>query len=139
MQNGRVGSKHLAILRWVALSVAIVFAFGAQAQEPVKVPAAEAAKLLIQPAVRPVYPSLAKAARASGVVHLEVVVDANGAVTGVKDLDNTPMDANGKPNSMQGLFVRSAMDAVHQYHYHPYLVKGLPAAMRTSVDVPFHL
>jgi outer membrane biosynthesis protein TonB len=133
MQNGRVGSKGSTIIRWIAaVSVAVLLAFGAQAQGPVKVPAAEAAKLLIQPAASPVNPL--KAAHVTGVVHLDIVVDAKGAVTDIKDLDNTPMDNH----SAKGILVQAAMDAVHQYHYHPYLVKGQPAAMRTTVDVVFN-
>lgn len=132
MQTRTAGSKHLPIFRWVsAVTVFVLIAFGAQAQEPVKVPAAEAAKLLIQPVPRPYNPL--KAAHVTGVVHLEIVVDVKGAVTDVKDLDNTPTDGHNP----KGILAKSAMDTVHQYHYHPYLVNGQPAAMRTTVDVTF--
>jgi hypothetical protein len=128
------------MMRWITVLLMMIGAsLVAQGQAPVKVSAAEAAKLLIQPAQKPEFPSLARAMRQNGVVHLELIVDAKGAVTSIKDLDNTPMDELGQPKSVQGHMVKNAKIAVGQYHYHPYLLNGRPVAMRTTVDIVYRL
>jgi len=75
--------------------------------------AVQAAKLIEYP--RPVYPALAKQARISGVVRLNVVIGKDGTVE------------------------NSAMEAVKQWVYQPTLLNGQPVEVVTQVEVSFTL
>jgi TonB family protein len=75
--------------------------------------------------VPPVYPAVAKAARVTGTVVMEVVIDESGAVGDVRVLRGVP------------LLDQAAVDAVRQWRYTPTLRNGQPVAVRTSVTVTF--
>jgi protein TonB len=83
------------------------------------------AKLISQP--RPEYPPLAKQARLSGVVHLQALIGADGAV---KDL----AVIGGHP-----LLVPSALEAVRQWVYQTTLLNGEPVEVLTQIDVNYTL
>jgi protein TonB len=72
--------------------------------------------------VPPVYPELAKTARVSGIVHLAVVIGADGTVQQIHSL--------GGP----ALLIQAAMDAVKQWAYQPG-----PTPVQTTVDINFTL
>lgn len=77
--------------------------------------------------VPPIYPAAAQAAHVSGVVILEVVVDAGGNVAGTQVLRSVPMlDA-------------AAIDAVRQWQYIPTRVNGVPTPVLMTVTVNFTL
>ncbi|MCC7043823.1 MAG: TonB family protein [Acidobacteria bacterium] len=77
--------------------------------------------------VRPVYPADARAANVSGVVILEVVVDAEGNVTQPRILRGIPM------------LDQAALAAVSQWKYTPSLANGVPTPVRMTVTVNFAL
>ena len=83
------------------------------------------AKLIRQ--VSPVYPAMAKAARAQGDVILEVEVDEEGNVASV-------VVKNGHT-----LLRQAAVDAVKQWKYTPTLLNGEPIPVIASVTVKFTL
>jgi TonB family protein len=83
------------------------------------------AKLVRQP--KPEYPALAKQARISGVVHLQVVIAADGTVKDIALLSGHP------------LLVPPSMEAVKQWQYQPTLLNGQPVEVLTQVDVNFTL
>ena len=83
------------------------------------------ARLIRQPA--PVYPPMARTAKVSGVVVLEVQVDEDGNVTEVK------------PVSGPALLRQAAMDAVRQWKYSPTLLNGEPIPVVAEVRVNFSL
>lgn len=85
----------------------------------------QAAKLIRQ--VTPVYPTLAKQARVSGTVHLEAIIDRNGAIESLR------------VKSGSGLLVRAAVDAVRQWLYRPTLLNGVPVEVLTEIEVNFRL
>jgi TonB family protein len=90
--------------------------------EPVSVSEASARGLLTdQP--DPVYPATAKGQQ--GTVVLQVLIGRDGSVQDAK--------------FMQGSFVfaRSAIDAVRQWKFKPYLMNGRPASVETLLTIKF--
>ena len=77
--------------------------------------------------VDPVYPPIAKRARVSGVVILEVLVDQEGSVSEINVLKGHP------------LLVPEAVQAVNQWKYTPTLLNGEPVAVLATVTVIFKL
>jgi len=83
------------------------------------------AKLISQPA--PVYPPLAKQARISGVVHLQVVIAKDGTVKDIALISGHP------------LLVPPSFEAVKNWRYQPTLLNGDPVEVLTQVDVNYTL
>ena len=77
--------------------------------------------------VTPSYPEVARAARLSGTVVLEAVVDANGRVESVKV-------ATGKT-----ILEEAALEAVRQWRYQPLLLNGVPTRFVLTVTVNYGL
>jgi protein TonB len=77
--------------------------------------------------VEPVYPELAKRARVSGVVILQVTVDEEGSVTELRVLRGHP------------LLDEEAKRAVQQWKYSPTLLNGEPVPVIATVTVIFNL
>src|SRR5580658_640339 len=107
------------------MSVGVAGAAGAPPQRIRVGGNVQQAKLLQQPA--PEYPPLAKQARISGVVRLNVIIGKDGTV------ENLTV-ASGHP-----LLVPPAMEAVKQWVYQPTLLNGQPVEVVTQVDVNFTL
>lgn len=78
--------------------------------------------------VQPVYPPLAKGARISGTVILEVVVSKDGRVQNVRRL-----------SGRHPLLDTAALDAVRQWRYRPYLLNGEAVEVESTVTVNFTL
>ncbi len=77
--------------------------------------------------VDPTYPQIARLARVSGTVMLQVIVDEEGNVTAVKVMQGHP------------LLVEEAVRAVRQWKYSPTLLNGEPVSVTASVTVIFNL
>jgi protein TonB len=77
--------------------------------------------------VAPVYPALALAARVSGIVVLEAVIDEDGHVREVRVLRSTP------------LLDQAAIEAVRQWRFSPTLLNGQPVPVAMTVTVGFGL
>ena len=75
----------------------------------------------------PTYPPLARAARVQGEVVLSAVIDTNGQITNLNLVSGHPM------------LVPSAIDAVKQWRYKPYLLNGQPVEVETTITVIFTL
>lgn len=75
----------------------------------------------------PLYPRQAREQGIEGTVTLHVLVSKTGAVSKVKV-------ARGHP-----LLTQSAVEAVGQWRYHPYLLNGEPVEVETQVTVRFNL
>ena len=82
--------------------------------------------LLIQK-VEPAYPPLARAARVQGEVILSAIIDSNGQITNLQLVSGHPM------------LVPSAIAAVKQWRYKPYLLNGSPVEVETTITVIFSL
>lgn len=77
--------------------------------------------------VQPAYPPLARVARIQGAVVLQAIISKSGAIENLQVLNGHPM------------LVRSAMDAVRQWRYRPYLLNGEPVEVETQITVNFVL
>jgi TonB family protein len=75
----------------------------------------------------PIYPPAAKKARIQGKVVLDAVIGANGNVESLRVLSG--------PEELQ----QSALDAVRQWTYKPYLLNGDPIEVETTVNIIFSL
>jgi periplasmic protein TonB len=82
-------------------------------------------KLLVK--VTPEYPELARRARISGNVVLEIRVDEEGNITEVKVLSGHP------------LLVDAALKAAGHWKYSPTLLNGEPVPVISTVTMVFHL
>jgi len=78
--------------------------------------------------VNPVYPEEARKGGIQGVVLLEALVDGEGEVSRVKIL-----------KSESSVLNKSAIDAVKQWVYEPYILEGKPTSVLFTVTVRFKL
>ena len=77
--------------------------------------------------VEPLYPKIALAARITGVVQLRAIIGKDGNIRELQALSGPP------------LLIPSAIDAVKQWHYRPYLLNGEAVEVETNVTVTFTL
>jgi periplasmic protein TonB len=77
--------------------------------------------------VQPAYPPLARQARIQGQVILRAVISKDGSIENLTLVSGHPM------------LVQSALDAVKQWKYKPYLLNGEPVEVDTEVLVNFTL
>ncbi len=98
----------------------------AAAREPVRLHAGIDAPRKVSGAA-PVYPPLARAVAAQGVVIIEAVIDVNGDVASTKVLRSI------------ALLDAAALDAVRQWRYTPARLNGEPVAVMITVTVNFTL
>jgi TonB family protein len=75
--------------------------------------------------VDPVYPEIAKQAHVQGVVVLRALISKTGTVEDLHVVGGAPM------------LTSSAMDAVKQWKYKPYLVDGHPSEVETTINVNY--
>ncbi|HWR14618.1 MAG TPA: TonB family protein [Terriglobales bacterium] len=77
--------------------------------------------------VQPVYPRPAIAIRQQGTVVLQAMIGRDGSIQGLHAVSGPP------------LLIGSAMDAVRQWRYKPYLLNGEPVEVETQITVTFVL
>jgi protein TonB len=77
--------------------------------------------------VLPVYPPIARSARAQGVVLLEAIIGKDGLVRNVRVLRSVP------------LLDQAAIDAVRQWRYSTPTLNGVPVDVSMTVSVSFQL
>jgi TonB family protein len=77
--------------------------------------------------VPPVYPQIAQAAKVTGVVIVELLVDVDGTVRNARILRSLP------------LLDQAALDAVRQWQFTPTLLNGVPVQVIMTVTVNFTL
>jgi TonB family protein len=82
---------------------------------------------LVVKKVTPVYPATALQLQKQGSVELMATINKDGAVTGVRVLSGDLMLA------------KSALEAVKQWKYRPYLLNGEPVEIETQITVNFRL
>ena len=92
--------------------------------KPVRVSSGVAASLILTK-VDPVYPAAAKAAHISGTVLLHVRISKTGDIEDLSVISG--------PAMLQA----SAMDAVKQWKYKPFLLNGTPVEVETQINVVF--
>jgi TonB family protein len=120
----RVFTTNLIFLLAVTAALS-VRAFSAPAQAVrVRVGAQAAAANLVSQ-VKPVYPPEARAARVQGEVMLQIVIGTDGKVIEVAVVRG------------HALLNESAVDAVSQWLYRPFLLNGQPVEVITTVTVNY--
>ncbi|HXZ29209.1 MAG TPA: energy transducer TonB [Terriglobales bacterium] len=77
--------------------------------------------------VEPVYPPMAKVARVQGQVVLHAVISREGTIENLHVVSGHPM------------LIQSALDAVKQWRYKPYLLNNEPVEVETEIVVDFRL
>ncbi len=77
--------------------------------------------------VQPTYPPLARSARIEGSVELAAVISKAGTIDNLRVLSGHP------------LLVHSAIEAVSQWRYRPYILNGEPVEVETQITVRFFL
>jgi TonB family protein len=101
-----------------------------QAVQPSEAPArvklsADAAQALVVSSVQPQYPRKARKNRIEGEVLLKIVVSSKGEVREVTVESGDP------------LLATAATNAVKQWKYRPYLMRGRPVELESYVRVNF--
>lgn len=76
---------------------------------------------------QPEYPPIARAAGLSGSVVLQVTIGTNGRVESIRVISGAPM------------LIQSAINAVKQWQYKPFLLNGAAVEVETMVTVNFEL
>jgi periplasmic protein TonB len=77
--------------------------------------------------VQPDYPTIARQARVQGQVVLRAMISREGTIENLQVLSGHPM------------LVRTAVNAVQQWRYRPYVLNGEPIEVETEVKVNFVL
>ena len=77
--------------------------------------------------VTPEYPPLARQARIQGQVLLQATISRDGTIENLQVITGHPM------------LVKSAIDAVRQWRYRPYLLNNQPVEVETQITVNFNL
>jgi TonB family protein len=96
------------------------------AQSPIHVEAADAQKHLAAHA-DPVYPAIAKATRVEGQVEIAVEIDSDGKVASEKVVSGPPM------------LRQSALDAIKEWQFKPFEIRGTATSVSTTLTVSFSL
>lgn len=78
--------------------------------------------------VQPVYPPQAKKDHVMGKVALDATIGKDGSVEDIKVVKSVRHDLD-----------QSAMDAVRQWKYQPYLFNGIPIEVKTTINVIYSL
>lgn len=75
--------------------------------------------------VPPEYPAIARARDLQGTVVLHAIIGKDGSIKDLRPISGSPV------------FVPSAMDAVRQWRYKPFLLAGEPVEVETQIVVNF--
>lgn len=85
------------------------------------------AETLIKHKVTPKYPREAREQGIQGDVLLQGTIDTNGNLVDLKVLQGDP------------ILVKAAVDAVKKWKYRPFILKGEPVDVDTTIKIQFHL
>lgn len=77
--------------------------------------------------VQPEYPAVARQVRIQGLVVLRAIISRDGTIDNLQALSGYP------------LLIPSALNAVRQWRYRPYVLNGQPVEVETEVKVNFIL
>ena len=77
--------------------------------------------------VQPIYPPLARQARIQGPVQLRAIISKTGTIENLQAISGHPM------------LIQSALNAVRQWRYRPYMLNDEPIPIETEITVNFIL
>jgi protein TonB len=95
------------------------------ASHPIRISHMSPGSLIYQ--LQPVYPPLARTAHVEGPVVLAALISKDGTIENLRVLTGHPM------------LVRSAVEAVSQWRYRPYILNSEPVEVETQITVNFFL
>lgn len=98
----------------------------AEPKAPARVSSAIAAGLLLHKVIPP-YPPLPKAAHISGTIALAATISKDGTIVNLRVVSGPAM------------LQQTALEAVSQWRYRPYLLNGEPVEVETTINVVFTL
>ncbi|HEY4679518.1 MAG TPA: energy transducer TonB [Candidatus Angelobacter sp.] len=120
----------MTITRFLALPALVALAVLAVAQDnppqKLRVSSGVADGLKIHDA-KPQYPREALENRIQGDVLLQATIDTKGNITNLRIVQGHP------------ILVLSAVDAVKKWKYRPYILKGEPVEVETTIKIQFRL
>ena len=111
-----------------ASALALRFEVNQQPKSPTTPVHVKVALLTILSKVPPVYPPEAKKDRVQGKVVLDAVIGKDGSMENIKVVKSVRDDLD-----------RSAIDAVKQWKYQPYLLNGDPIEVETTINIIYSL
>lgn len=76
---------------------------------------------------KPEYPVIAKMAHVEGAVILEAIISKDGTIENLHVVSGNP------------LLIKSAIEAVQQWRYKPYMLNGMAVDVETKITVDFQL
>jgi protein TonB len=82
--------------------------------------------MLIAP-IRPIYPTIAKAAHVEGTVIVAAIISRTGTIESLHVVSGPPM------------LQRAAIDAIQAARYRPYHLNGMPTEVQTTITVNFRM
>jgi protein TonB len=124
--GGASGGQVGGVLGGIISSTAPVAVPKAATPQRIKVSSGVSTGLLIHKTL-PLYPPLAKQARIQGAVVLQAVIGKDGSIENLHAVSGHPM------------LIQSAIDAVRQWKYKPYMLNGEAVEVDTQVTVNFTL
>jgi TonB family protein len=77
--------------------------------------------------VTPIYPGVARQQRLQGDVLLQALIDTKGNIVKIKVVQGDP------------ILVAAAVDAVKKWKYRPYIFKGEPVTVETTIRIQFRM
>ena len=77
--------------------------------------------------VDPIYPPVARKAGIYGDVVLHATIDTKGKIASIRPVQGHP------------ILVKASIDAVKQWRYRPFMFKGEPVEVETTIKVVFHM
>jgi protein TonB len=121
----------MTITRFLALPALVVLAALAVAQDNpppkhLRVSSGVADSLKTHDAT-PDYPREARERGIQGDVLLQATIDTKGNLTNLKVVQGDP------------ILVKAAIDAVKKWRYRPFILKGEPVDVDTTIKIQFHL
>jgi protein TonB len=81
---------------------------------------------LIAP-IHPVYPQIARAAHVEGTVVVDAIISRTGSIESAHVLSGPPM------------LQQTALEAVRQARYRPFLLNGQPTEVQTTITINFRM
>jgi TonB family protein len=117
--------------KYLVAALLLLIGFASSAAAQVSTPRVRTSDSIMQSLiikkVAPVYPPLARQARIQGVVVMKVQISKTGDVENIQLFSGHP------------ILAPSAIEAVKQWKYKPYLLNGEPVEVETNVTVNFTL
>jgi TonB family protein len=120
---GMAGTAPGGVMGGIATAPSLVVA-APNPLGPVRIPSGMVAGMIIS-RTDPIYPPVAKAAHVQGAVVLHAILSKVGSIENLQVISGPPM--------LRG----SAMDAVKDWKYRPYIINGAPVEVDTTITVNF--